>query len=130
MDMRWILALAVGLALVAAGVGVGIATGGPNDSQAPAVEDVETGPDDADQPGEAEGADSDEALTGTDAEKAAAAALAWAEGRYGAGGRVTEVEHGDGGAAYGVEVLLADGRQVEVHLDAAFNVTGDEADED
>jgi uncharacterized membrane protein YkoI len=130
MDMRWILAGAVGLALVAAGVGVGIATGGPNDSQAPAVEGVETGPDDADQPGEAEGPNSDETLTGTDAEKAAAAALAWAEATYKLEGQVTEVEQGDDGAAYGVEVLLADGRQVEVHFDAAFNVTGDEVDED
>jgi hypothetical protein len=35
-----------------------------------------------------------------------------------------------GGAAYGVEVRLDDGRQVEVNLDADFNVIGQEADDD
>jgi hypothetical protein len=43
---------------------------------------------------------------------------------------VTETEAGDDGAAYGVEVRLPDGRQVEVNLDQSFNVIGQEPDED
>lgn len=46
------------------------------------------------------------------------------------GGTVTETETGDGGAAYTVEVRLPDGRQVEVELDARFQVIGTEGDED
>jgi hypothetical protein len=46
------------------------------------------------------------------------------------GGTVLETEAGDDGAAYGVEIRLADGRQVEVNLDQSFKVTGQEADED
>jgi uncharacterized membrane protein YkoI len=69
--------------------------------------------------------DSDQELTGTVRERAVAAALA-ATG----GGTVLETEAGDDGAAYGVEVRLADGRQVEVNLDAAFKVVGQEPDED
>ena len=38
------------------------------------------------------------------------------------GGTVTETEVGDDGAAYGVEVRLDDGSQVEVNLDENFNV--------
>jgi hypothetical protein len=43
---------------------------------------------------------------------------------------VLETEAGDDGAAYGVEVRLADGSVVEVHLDKAFQVIGQEADDD
>jgi uncharacterized membrane protein YkoI len=71
------------------------------------------------------GGDSDQELTGTTRDRAVAAALA-ATG----GGTVLETEAGDDGAAYGVEVRLADGRQVEVNLDAGFTVVGQEADED
>jgi hypothetical protein len=46
------------------------------------------------------------------------------------GGTVTDTEMGDDGAAYGVEVLLSDGRQVEVNLDRDLNVIGQEADDD
>ena len=46
------------------------------------------------------------------------------------GGTVVETEAGDDGAAYGVEVRLADGRVVEVQLDENFAVTGEEADDD
>jgi hypothetical protein len=69
--------------------------------------------------------DSDQELTGSTRERAVAAALA-ATG----GGTVLETEEGDDGAAYGVEVRLADGRQVEVDLDDGFKVVGQEADED
>jgi hypothetical protein len=69
--------------------------------------------------------DADQALTGATRDRAVAAALA-ATG----GGTALETEAGDDGAAYGVEIRLADGRQVEVHLDEAFRVVGQEADED
>jgi uncharacterized membrane protein YkoI len=69
--------------------------------------------------------DTDQELTGATRDRAVAAALA-ATG----GGTVLETEVGDDGAAYGVEVRLADGRQVEVNLDEAFRVVGQEADED
>ena len=58
-------------------------------------------------------------------EKATAAALA-----HTGGGTVTETETGDDGSAYSVEVLLADGTQVEVNLDAEFQVIGQETDDD
>jgi uncharacterized membrane protein YkoI len=73
----------------------------------------------------AAGGDTDEALTGATRDRAVAAALA-ATG----GGTVLETEAGDDGAAYGVEVRLADGRQVEVNLDESFRVVGQEPDED
>jgi hypothetical protein len=69
--------------------------------------------------------DSDQELTGSTRDRAVRAALA-ATG----GGTVLETEAGDDGAAYGVEVRLPDGRQVEVNLDAGFRVVGQEADED
>ena len=69
--------------------------------------------------------DADQELTGTTRDRAVAAALA-ATG----GGTVLETEAGDDGAAYGVEVRLADGRQVEVNLDEDFKVVGREDDED
>jgi uncharacterized membrane protein YkoI len=69
--------------------------------------------------------DDDQELTGSTRDRAVAAALA-ATG----GGTVLETEVGDDGAAYGVEVRLADGRQVEVNLDKSFKVVGQEADED
>jgi uncharacterized membrane protein YkoI len=69
--------------------------------------------------------DSDSELTGSTRDRAVAAALA-ATG----GGTVLETEAGDDNAAYGVEVRLPDGRQVEVNLDRSFKVIGQEADED
>lgn len=112
---RWLLGAALALGIVGAGVGVGLAKTGP-------------AADNQDQSGEteeAEGADSDEQLVGEDRDRAGAAALE-AVGE----GTVTEVEVGDDGAAYGVEISLADGSQVEVQLDASFNVTGTEADDE
>src|SRR5512133_2883363 len=46
------------------------------------------------------------------------------------GGTVLETEAGGDGAAYGVEVRLPDGRQLEVTLDQSFKVVGQEPDED
>lgn len=71
------------------------------------------------------GTDDDVPLTGNDLERASQAAL-----EHTGGGTVIETEVGDDGAAYGVEVRLDDGSVVEVQLDADFNVTGDEADDD
>ena len=71
------------------------------------------------------GGESDQELTGATRDRAVEAALA-ATG----GGTVLETEAGDDGAAYGVEVRLADGRQVEVTLDRSFRVIGQEPDED
>jgi uncharacterized membrane protein YkoI len=113
-NLRWLLAAALGLALVAAGVGVGIASNQR---------------DDADN-SETETLDSDEPMTGSDADRAAAAALEYTDREYATGGEVIEVEAGDDGAVFGVEVVLPDGRQVEVHVDADFKVAGDELDDD
>lgn len=71
------------------------------------------------------GGDDDQPLTGSTLDRAVAAALAET-----GGGTVTETELGDDGAAYSVEVRLADGTQVEVNLDADFNVIGQELDDD
>jgi uncharacterized membrane protein YkoI len=73
----------------------------------------------------AAGGDTGQELTGATRDRAVAAALA-ATG----GGTVLETEAGDDGAAYGVEVRLADGRQVEVNLDESFKVVNQEPDED
>lgn len=69
--------------------------------------------------------DDDKPITGPALKQATKAAL-----DYTGGGTVTETEVGDDGAAYGVEVRLDDGRQVEVNLDATFHVIGQEADDD
>lgn len=69
--------------------------------------------------------DDEEPLTGSTYDRAVEAALE-ATG----GGTVTETEAGDDGAAYGVEVRLDDGTQVEVNLDENFNVIGQEQDDD
>ena len=99
MDRRtkWIGGTALALVLVGGGTGIAIATSG----------------------------DDDVPLTGSDLEKATAAALAET-----GGGTVIETEVGDDGAAYGVEIRLEDGSVVEVNLDENFQVTGSSADDD
>jgi uncharacterized membrane protein YkoI len=69
--------------------------------------------------------DGDQELTGPTRDRAVAAALA-ATG----GGTVLETEVGDDNAAYGVEVRLPEGHQVEVNLDKTFKVVGQEPDDD
>ena len=69
--------------------------------------------------------DDDQPLTGSDLEQATEVAL-----EHTGGGTVTEFEIGDDGAAYSVEVRLADGSQVEVNLNANFEVIGSTADDD
>jgi Peptidase propeptide and YPEB domain len=75
----------------------------------------------------ANGGDSEEQLTGPEAQKAKSAAIA-AVG----GGTVTELERDDGNGtgAFEVEVTREDGSQLEVHLDGGHNVVGQQADED
>ncbi len=70
-------------------------------------------------------ADDDAQLTGDARDRAVAAAKA-----HVGEGEVTDTELGDDGAAYGVEILKADGAQVEVNLDRDFKVIGTEADDD
>jgi uncharacterized membrane protein YkoI len=67
------------------------------------------------------GRDDETPITGTALTRASAAAL-----EHTGGGRVTDTEAGDEEGAYEVEVTLPDGSQVDVHLDAGFNVLGDE----
>jgi hypothetical protein len=64
-------------------------------------------------------------LSGSTLQRATDAALA-----HTGGGTVVETETGDDGAAYSVEIQLADGSQVEVNLDESFDVVGSEPDDD
>ncbi|MEO8092645.1 MAG: PepSY domain-containing protein [bacterium] len=73
------------------------------------------------------GGDSEEQVTGPDADKAAAAAIDQV-----GGGTVTEVEYqdNDGAGLYEVEVRRDDGSQVEVHLSGGFDTVGTAPDDD
>jgi uncharacterized membrane protein YkoI len=73
------------------------------------------------------GGDSDEQVTGPDAERAKAAAIESV-----GGGTVTEIEHqdGDGAGLFEVEVQRPDGSQVEVYVDGAYDAVGSAADDD
>lgn len=73
------------------------------------------------------GGESDQPVTGSDAEQAKAAAIE-AVG----GGSVTEIEYqdGDGAGLYEVEVQKPDGSEVEVHINASFGDVGTVADDD
>ena len=64
-------------------------------------------------------------ITGTDLQKAGAAALA-----HTGGGRVTGTEVGDEESYYEVEVTLDGGGQVDVQLDKSFNLVGSDGDRD
>lgn len=77
-----------------------------------------------DSDGTEQGGSSDELAAGSERDQAIAAALAET-----GGGTVTDVEMGDDGAVYGVEVMRDDGTEVEINLDASFNVTGSEIDD-
>jgi uncharacterized membrane protein YkoI len=98
---RWIAGAALATALVGGTAGfAGAAGGGDEDGK-------------------------DVPITGTALDKASAAALA-----HTGGGRVTGTEVGDEEGYYEVEVTLADGRQVDVHLDQAFKVLSTLGDSD
>ena len=68
--------------------------------------------------------DAEQPITGTALERASEAALAST-----GGGRVTHTEVGDEDAYYEVEVTLG-GREIDVHLDRAFNVVSTDAEAD
>lgn len=70
------------------------------------------------------GRDDEKPIEGPALTSASAAALA-----HTGGGRVTETEVGDEEGLYEVEVTLADGTQVDVHLDRTFDVLGDERED-
>ena len=65
----------------------------------------------------------DRAITGSALQRASDVAL-----KATGGGKVTETEQGDEDSFYEVEVTKADGSQVDVQLDRAFNVVSQEAD--
>jgi hypothetical protein len=96
-NRMWIAAGALAVSLIGGGAALAVATGG----------------------------DDDRPLTGSDLDRATAAAL-----EHTGGGTVIETEVGDDGAAYGVEIRLDDGKTVEVSLDSGFEVIGEEDDED
>lgn len=112
---RSILVGATALGLALGGFGIAAATSGA--TAAPTETPADDGPNEAN--------DTDISLTGTDLDQAVAAAL-----EHTGGGEVTVTEVGDDGAAFGVEIVLPDGGQVEVNLDADFNVIGSEPDDD
>lgn len=96
--MTWLAAVA---AVAAAGVGGAVAaatTGGDDDG--------------ADRP-----------ITGSDLQRAKAAAL-----EHTGGGTVTGTEVGDEESRYEVEVRLGSGRSVDVQLDETFTVVGQEGE--
>ncbi|HEY7468291.1 MAG TPA: hypothetical protein VIC07_02010 [Acidimicrobiia bacterium] len=62
-------------------------------------------------------------ITGTELERASAAAL-----EHVGQGKVTETEIGDEESYYEVEVTLDDGTQLDVQLDKGFAVVGTESD--
>ena len=73
------------------------------------------------------GGESDQPVTGPDADKAKAAALDEV-----GGGAVTEIERqdGDGAGTFEVEVQRDDGSQVEVYVDGNYDAVGSAADDD
>ena len=68
--------------------------------------------------------DSEGPITGDALDRATDAAI-----EHTGGGRVTDTEVGDEDSYYEVEVTLDDGTQVDVQLDAEFDVVSDDTDE-
>jgi hypothetical protein len=123
--LRWIAGTTLALAIIGGATGLAMASSGddrtPNGTGLTQT-DAGSSVDDT-VAGESE-AGGDEALTGSDLDRATGAAL-----QHTGGGTVIEAGQGDGGAAYGVEVRRADGSVVEVALDASFRVVGQETDD-
>ena len=67
--------------------------------------------------------DNDESVTGPEADRAAAAAVA-----HVGGGQAAEVERAEGGSGWEVEVKRGDGSTVEVNLDQGYHVVGTQQD--
>jgi hypothetical protein len=118
MSRRLIVVLILaGILLGAAFVGAMAFNGTPVSAQ--------SGDDGEDEAGEADdGVEGpDVPIAGSALERASAAAL-----EYVGEGRVTGTEVGDEEGYYEVEITLANGRQVDVHLDETFNILGQEGD--
>ena len=114
---KWIAALAVGVALLAGGIGVASAMSGDGRSTATSTAARTLGDDRTND--QDRGADDrrDANLTGAVAQRARAAALAAVPG---ASVRQAERETETAGAAYQVELVRPDGSEVEVNLDANY----------
>ncbi len=97
---KWIAGGVVTIALLGAGTGVAVASG--------------VGDSGGDHP-----------ITGVALDRAGAAALA-----YTGAGRVTGTENGDEESQYEVEVTLDNGNQVDVQLDAQFQVVSSKTDKE
>ncbi|MGH8822953.1 MAG: hypothetical protein ACRDVN_00545 [Jiangellaceae bacterium] len=93
-------AAASGAAVIAASVGVAVATSGDDD-------------------------ETEQPISGDALQQASEAAL-----EHTGGGTVTGTEVGDEESLYEVEVTLDNGRQVDVQLDESFAVVGTEGDDD
>lgn len=74
----------------------------------------------------------DQPITGEELQQASQAALDYVQAEYGQTGTVSETELAEGHeeGAYGVEIVLEDGREVEVNLDETFQVIGSEPEEE
>jgi uncharacterized membrane protein YkoI len=94
-------AAVAGVAAVGVGVGTAVAGGGGDDA-----------------------AENEQPISGDAYDKAAEAAL-----EHTGGGEVTGTEVGDEESRYEVEVTLDDGSQIDVQLDASFDVVGTEDEE-
>ena len=101
MQKRTKLAIGAAAVAVAAAAGTGVAVAASSDDDA-----------------------TERPITGDALDKATAAALA-----HTGGGEVTDTEVGDEESRYEVEVTLDDGSQVDVQLDADFQVVGSEGDD-
>jgi len=108
-------ALAVGGAAIAGAAGTGTTTTAP--TTAPNGYGPPPGFTSANAPGTAAHESAEKAVTGADAEKAIAAALATVSG--GKAGSVTTTFRGGG---YEVDVTKSDGTKITVHLDSSFKV--------
>jgi uncharacterized membrane protein YkoI len=97
---RWIVGGALAVALAGGGTAIAVATVADDDN--------------AEVP-----------ITGNALDRASAVAL-----EHTGGGRVTGTEVGDEEGYYEVEITLADGSQVDVHLDEGFQVINGVADRD
>jgi hypothetical protein len=69
--------------------------------------------------------DDETPITSSALEQASAAAL-----NYTGGGTVTDSEVGDEEGYYEIEVTMADGTEIDVHLDKDFSVIGSETETD
>lgn len=110
------LVILFGLLLGAALAGAAAFRGSPVMAQISAQSDDDTADDGDDA---LEGPDTP--ITGPALDRASNAAL-----NYIGEGRVTDTEVGDEEGYYEVEITRPDGREVDVHLDQAFNVLGHE----